>query len=384
MQIVTHHSNIDLNLQYDCIYYFPSRTHCQLNEQMAEVAARWQCDRGVYDVQQFAFQFHYLPKEPFGKFYESDSTADTPESEYWRSLLKHLLGDESGGVLVARPYPNAMFFESESKENELIIASQLEEPNVDSAIKILDLFAYSVAEFNFQRIVGISYNNFRKQMDFMHLLEGSGERRSMQMIIRGSNSKDKKSDLERGVERKLRNAIEIMGKRSKTAPIEEIKRWIFAMADEAENGTKLKKKHKLLIKDHDLNFEIYVEESAGVLIRCEFTRGPLCKTLYIFLLRHPEGVRMNELSKHKKELFQIYTRLSSPANETSRKEAIEKFCANNKNVISVCRTDIKNTFKEIFATNVFPSYCVNKDKEKLRIELEDEFVELGEMGFIIR
>ena len=43
----------------------------------------------------------------------------------------------------------------------------------------------------------------------------------------------------------------------------------------------------------------------------EIELGPLPKTVFIFLLRHPEGVLFKDLRPHSKELKEIYTKVGN-------------------------------------------------------------------------
>ena len=61
MRIIQTKSAFNLNLPYNVIYYFPSG-YRELDDEMAKAVGRWESSWKVWDIQQFDFQFQYVPK----------------------------------------------------------------------------------------------------------------------------------------------------------------------------------------------------------------------------------------------------------------------------------------------------------------------------------
>lgn len=387
MQIHFTQSDFHLSLQHNCIYYFPSRTDRQLNREMAKVVGRWKCHWLVCEIQKFDFQFLYVEEETMDELFNFNPTNAELEEAYGRLLLRELLGDENGGVLVARPFPQPADPDEPDGQNGLMVATQLNAACA-STFKELDGFALEVAKLNFQRIIGMEYRQYRAQLDFIESSNSMafGGGRGMQMITIGSSSYNSQPKFQRQTELKIRETIAKMGTKSQTASMEEIKQWIKEMNDEVNNEGKIAQK-KTVFMDYDDNdkysYEIIVENPNGTPIRCEFDRGPVAKTLYVFLLRHPKGVHIKDLSNNIMELYRIYNMFNGHLNCYDASDAIDNLCDNNKGVIRITCTDIKKTMEHIFASGIAPWYCVENRKSILRIPIENDYVDLREFGFEI-
>ena len=115
-------------------------------------------------------------------------------------------------------------------------------------------------------------------------------------------------------------------------------------------------------------------------IICDFERGYQSKALYIFFLRHPEGLRLKRLATDEniKELAQVYSKIKmcSVAEAFAKAKSIIKARAQNAN-------DIKNLFEELFVPAVAGKYCIatldkKRNEGKYGIDLGDELVDLGD------
>lgn len=94
MQIEKHISHINLNLRYDCIYYFPSLTDCRLNTQMSESVEEWSSSfyPEMILVKYYPkIKLQYVLEGDLSKLYDTASGNDEC-GEYARYLLQEMCG----------------------------------------------------------------------------------------------------------------------------------------------------------------------------------------------------------------------------------------------------------------------------------------------------
>ncbi|MCQ2284023.1 MAG: hypothetical protein MJZ57_03880 [Bacteroidales bacterium] len=385
MRIIQTKSAFNLNLPYNVIYYFPSG-YRELDDEMAKAVGRWKSSWKVRDIQQFDFLYKYVPEElmdTLGNLNPAGVDA-AKEETYGELLLRRLLGRSDGGVLAVRPVPDRFATDTEDDVCELFVASEIS-PASTSAFFALDEFAVAVAKSNFERMTGRDYHQYRMRQDFKNDSIPYNGGPFLQVMTVGSRDFQLVSSYTPSAESIIKKKISKMGITCQTAQMEDIINWLQQMMEEAENSNKICQKAPLCIDydDHKtFSYEVVVENGKSTPIRCEFIRGVVAKAFYIFLLRHPEGVAVKELMKHKRELNVIYNKLSG-ALLTQENECIDNLCNNNSDVIKVLRSDIKSTFKSFLATGIVSDYCVENQHQKLRIPLEDDYVDLKEFDFKI-
>ena len=382
MQIKKHITPINLNLRYDCIYYFPSRTDRSLNTKMMEAVEGWRCSfyPEMTLVKNYPkVKFQYVPEEDLSKLYNTAS-GDDENGEYARHLLQEICGNEDGGVLVARLYSK-----NSGDDVELFVSSDLHSER-DSANRILDDFALELAKENFERITGRSYSSYKAYKELMeaeYRTSGGGGSSIDFITTYGSRTYQETASFEQNVEEKLREKALMLATMSKNSPVEDIKAYMMSLIVEIEDGTKLLKRCKLVVQydPYTLNQEIFVVKDKDVGIRCEFGRGLLERAFYIFFLRHPEGVSVAGLSKHRDELLKIYEKFSLSADKEEMKESIEKMSSKD-NINSFC-SYVRRTFKVLFGSAIYSDYCVNVDRSsgKYSISLDRKYVDLGDFDW---
>lgn len=93
---------------------------------------------------------------------------------------------------------------------------------------------------------------------------------------------------------------------------------------------------------------------------------PLPKSLYILLLRHPEGIILKNISNYRNELEFIYRRVSARNNNTVVKRLITQITLPHNNMlhknISLIRTAFIKTLGREAAHNYFPAYCHGQEE----------------------
>jgi len=107
----------------------------------------------------------------------------------------------------------------------------------------------------------------------------------------------------------------------------------------------------------------------------ELKLNPKEKTLYLFFLNHPEGVRLNHLCDHQRELEQLYSRFVRSGESNTVREAIERLVdvidPNQHQVLS----RIKSKIIRAVGSKMAPLYLISGERdEPKKINLDREFV----------
>ena len=123
-------------------------------------------------------------------------------------------------------------------------------------------------------------------------------------------------------------------------PIEIIKSWL----EERVKLSRLRitRNFKILLVDYDI----------------EVKMGPLPKTIFLFYLRHPEGVKFSYLQDHIKELLHIYGHLSKNDDPIKMKESIDSLTNPFNNSISEKCTAVKNAFTKVVNEDIAKHYYI--------------------------
>lgn len=109
---------------------------------------------------------------------------------------------------------------------------------------------------------------------------------------------------------------------------------------------------------------------------------PIDKVVYLFFLRHPEGVALKDMADHKEELTKLYQRvLGREKLSTSQVKSVGYLCDPLNNSINEKLSRIRQAFRAVAHDSVANCYIVQGERgEKRSITLSDEFIELGEWG----
>lgn len=134
-------------------------------------------------------------------------------------------------------------------------------------------------------------------------------------------------------------------------------------------------------------------------ILCDFGRGWAAKALYIFFLRHPEGLYLPDIenSRYVKEIAIIYQKLKRNCipgcNEnTALKKAQNAVKKNNRvesGAIAVIMTSIRKWFNERFVLALAGNYAIEPIDERriahqsrlFGINIPQDMIDLGSFGF---
>lgn len=108
----------------------------------------------------------------------------------------------------------------------------------------------------------------------------------------------------------------------------------------------------------------------------EIKMGPLPKTVFLFYLRHPEGVAISYLQNHKRELRDIYGRVCTNDDPEKMKESIERLTNPFDNSICEKCAAIKKAFTLKINEQVAQNYFVHGEQgERKGISLDRNLVE---------
>ena len=133
-----------------------------------------------------------------------------------------------------------------------------------------------------------------------------------------------------------------------------------------------------LVKVQPVPIEVSLYGKINLVIgdtRKEITMTPMSKALYILYLKHPEGIRLKELSDYKKEIAQIYSRIARYDNPNTIEESIDNLLNPLRNTANenICR--IKSAFfRHLDPSEAEPYLIIGPQGEKKAIKLDRSLV----------
>lgn len=108
----------------------------------------------------------------------------------------------------------------------------------------------------------------------------------------------------------------------------------------------------------------------------EVVMRQLPKTLFFFFLKHPEGCRLKDLSDHRRELLQIYRRLTIHDDPAQIEASIDALVDPLSNSFSEKCTAIKYAFLNIVADRIARNYYIHGPQGDLKsISLDRNLVD---------
>lgn len=123
---------------------------------------------------------------------------------------------------------------------------------------------------------------------------------------------------------------------------------------------RITKQYKILLVDYDK----------------EIKMGPLPKTVFLFFLRHPEGVMFSHLQDYKQELREIYGRVCTNDDLEKMEQSISRLIDPFDNSICEKCAAVKKAFVMNVSDTVAKNYYVNGSQgEKKSISLDRNLVE---------
>ena len=104
----------------------------------------------------------------------------------------------------------------------------------------------------------------------------------------------------------------------------------------------------------------------------------LCKVFYILFLRHPEGIRLKEISDYKKELFEIYKNISNKTDLEKMEASIDTAInPEDSSMMSQYISLANKAFRDKLANTLADSYTITNERGKCSmIKLDRSLVTL--------
>lgn len=91
----------------------------------------------------------------------------------------------------------------------------------------------------------------------------------------------------------------------------------------------------------------------------EVKMRPLAKTLFILFLRHPEGIVFKALSDYRKEIYEIYGRVSGRTDLQAMSRSLEKLMDPCDNAINISRSRVSSALGEYFEGSRLGQYLIS-------------------------
>lgn len=107
----------------------------------------------------------------------------------------------------------------------------------------------------------------------------------------------------------------------------------------------------------------------------EIKLNPMERTLYLFMLRHPEGVLPDALVGYRKEILNIYRDHTVFDDNDTIENIVDSFLAENKSVLYANVSRIKKKFEKKLGDKIARNYVITRDQDGLyRITLPKEYI----------
>ena len=97
----------------------------------------------------------------------------------------------------------------------------------------------------------------------------------------------------------------------------------------------------------------------------EISLTPLCKTLYLFFLQHPEGILLKHLCEHQAELLSLYERIASSLNPARRLQHIKTLTDPTKNSINEKLSQIRRAFADALDEELVHYYIISGRRDEI-------------------
>ena len=124
---------------------------------------------------------------------------------------------------------------------------------------------------------------------------------------------------------------------------------------------------------------LYIDEQYKIFLsdydNMEIELSPLPKTFFIFMLRRPEGIRLKELSNHREELIEIYSRVGNRLDMKQVKKSINDLVDATSNSVNEKCSRIKEAFLSKIDNSIAQQYYITGNRnENKRITLDRSLV----------
>lgn len=116
------------------------------------------------------------------------------------------------------------------------------------------------------------------------------------------------------------------------------------------------------------NLRIFIPE----LDNREMKMPALARALYVFYLRHEEGVEFKFLSEFTEELFSLYRLASNRLDDSRLRTTVDSLVNPTENKINECVSRIKTAFLSVMDEYAARNYCLQMRNKEFRREIPEE------------
>lgn len=182
-------------------------------------------------------------------------------------------------------------------------------------------------------------------------------------ILYSTDSRCREMTSEESFDAEMQNALKeaeemIKGLLLKGCPTDLILSWL--NQNVKLSRLRITKHYKIILVDYDK----------------EIKMGPLPKTVFLFFLRHPEGVMFSHLQDHRKELKEIYGRVCTNDDLDKMRQSISRLTDPFDNSICEKCAAVKKAFVMNVSDTIAKNYYINGlQGEKKSISLDRSLVE---------
>lgn len=121
----------------------------------------------------------------------------------------------------------------------------------------------------------------------------------------------------------------------------------------------------------DENYRVFLDDYGNM----EIKMTPLPKTVFLFFLKHPEGIMLHDLVDHKRELLSIYNRITNSSEPKEIEKRINELVDMSNNSINEKCSRIKEAFVSKIDDSIAKHYYITgKRNEPKRIMLEASMI----------
>lgn len=99
----------------------------------------------------------------------------------------------------------------------------------------------------------------------------------------------------------------------------------------------------------------------------EINLTPLPKTLYIFILKQAEGIRLKELAQYRKEILAIYAKIGNRLNLEQMKKSVSDLTDMRSNSVHEKCSRIRNAFSEKLHDSIASQYYIKGSRNQAKV-----------------
>ncbi len=127
----------------------------------------------------------------------------------------------------------------------------------------------------------------------------------------------------------------------------------------------------------DKQYRIYLPDYNNL----EIEMTPLPKAVYLFFLKHPEGIRFKELSDYRKELIDIYCKVGNRLDMEQINKSITELTNIRSNSINEKCSRIKEAFVSKIDDSIAKQYYITGDRDENKlVQLEPSLILFEEIN----